>query len=456
MALISCLIIGLIIGPKKIAMFLNNKAVEQYNKGNMQAAIDFYLKSIKFNPDAQVYYNLACAYDAQDSTEQAIEHYKNALSLDENHSAAYQALADIFREQKEFNQAEIYLKKLNALNIPGAEQDLAELQEDKRTAIFNAAVSDYEQGRIQPAIGKLKETLRMDQRFIPAHKMLGEIYFSQNDLRKALGSYNAALKAGDNSPQIYSNMGLIYMQLENYPDAVEFLEKAYKLDPENLEIKHSFASVLRDNGQAQKALYLFKQIAEQEPEYPNIHNDLAGIYQTMGMTQDALLESSLAKDLALRSIASGDNQPWTSLSLAIACHGLGDNEKAKTILDKIIAQNSDFKQAYYIRAQVYEKLGDKQSANSDLRTARQLTRRVQAVPNLKIKRVKPDALVKAETDVTVDSDIIIKLTNGQTMQGKLKLETEELIVLEMDMGSSVGEIKFSKRKIQEIIKIKQD
>jgi tetratricopeptide (TPR) repeat protein len=459
LAFISCLIIGLIIGPKKIAMFLNNKAVEQYNKGNMQSAIDFYLKSIKFNPDAQVYYNLACAYDAQKRTEQAIEHYKNALSLDAKHPAACQALADIFRERNEFDQAEMYLKKLTALNIPNAQQDLADFQDDKKTAMFNAAINDYEQGRIQPAIGKLKEIVRLDQRFIPAHKMLGEIYFSQNDLGKALSSYNAVLRYGDSSAQVYSNMGLIYMQLENYPKSVEYLEKAYKLDPDSLEIKYSFASVLRDNGQAQKALYFFKQIAEQSPDYPNIHNDLAGIYRGMNAVQDAEMEFFKAKDSAVRMIASGDNQPWTSLSLAIACHGLGDSEKAETILNKIIAQNPDFQQAYYIRAQVYEKLGDKQSANSDLKTARQLARRVQAVPNLKIKRIKPDdsnntKKEEAKPDIIMDSDTIIKLTNGQTMRGKLKKETEGSIVLEMDMGSSAGEITFSKKKIQEIIKTK--
>ncbi|MFH1062160.1 MAG: tetratricopeptide repeat protein [Candidatus Omnitrophota bacterium] len=451
---IFCLAIGLIIGPKKIALVLNNKAVELYNKGETQSAIEIYTKSIKLHPNAQVYYNLACAYDAQNIAAKAIENYKNALSLDARQIAACRALADIYREQKDFGQAEMYLKKLNALNNQSAETDLSELKNEQLITLCNEAVSDYEQNDTKQAINKLSQVLKLDHGFAPAHKILGEIYLNQNDLGKAIVSYNAALKAGDNSPQVYSNIGLIYMRLENYPQAVEFLEKAQKLDPENLDIKYSFASVLRDNGQQQKALDFYKQIAAESPEYPNVHNDLAGLYQAMGSEKEAMLEFTRAKDTALRLKANGDNQPWTLLSLAIAHNGLNDAQKAKNIIDEIIKENPDFSHAYYIRAQVFKQLGDKQAANKDLGKARQLARKIKPASDRKSNKNKAVPVVKTQTAPTLKTDTVIKLTNGQTMQGKLKTETDKLVVLEINMGSSIGEITFSKKKIQEIIKTK--
>jgi tetratricopeptide (TPR) repeat protein len=452
-AFIVCLSISLIIGPQKIAMIFNNKAVEQYNKGNMPVAIDFYLKSLKFHPDAQVYYNLACAYDSQKQTDKAIENYKNALSLDKQHVEACQALADIYREKKDYSKAEMYLKELNALKNKSSQTDLSELKKEQLITLCNQAISDYEQNNPKQAIVELNQALRLDQENAPAHKILGEIFLGQNNLSKALASYTAALKAGDTSAQVCSNIGLIYMRLENYPKAVEFLEKAYKLDPDNLDLQYNFASVLRDNGQQQKAMAFYKQIAAKSPEYPNIHNDIAGIYQTMGAADDAMLEFSKAQDAALRLKTKGDKKPWTLLSLAIACNGLNDSQKAKDIIDKIIETNPDFSHAYYVRARVLKQLGDNSAAKRDLIKARQLARQTKPVSNLKTNKIKALPVINTPSPA-LKIDTVIKLTNGQTMQGRLKKETDTAVVLEMEMGSSVGQITFSKKKIQEIIKTK--
>ncbi|MBU1086765.1 MAG: tetratricopeptide repeat protein [Candidatus Omnitrophica bacterium] len=450
-ALIVCLGISLIIGLSRIAMLLNNKAVEQYNKGEMQAAIDFYTKSIKLCPKAQVYYNLACAYDAQGKIELAIEHYKNALSLDSSHAQACQALVDIYREQKDFNQAEMYLKKMNAINNPSAKSDLSQLKNEQLISLCNQANSDYQQNNIQQAIEKLEQVLALDHEFAPAHKMLGEIYLSRNDLEKAISSYKAAIKAKDNDPRLYRNIGVMYMQLENYPKAVEFMQKAHRMAPQDMEIKYSFASVLRDNQQSAKALALYQQIAEEDPRYQNIHNDLAGVYLAMGSEKQAVLEFEKARDIALTLQASGDKQPWTVLSLAIAYSGLNDAPKAKNIIDRIIRENPDFSHAYYMRSQVLKKLGYAKAADDDLQKARQIARKIKTVAQLKSNRVEPKTVKKPQQVSALKIDTIVKLKNGQTMRGKLKKQADTYVVLEVDMGSSIGEITFSNQKIQEII-----
>ncbi|MBU1045106.1 MAG: tetratricopeptide repeat protein [Candidatus Omnitrophica bacterium] len=443
----------LIFGPPRIAMLLNNKAVEQYNKGEMQAAIDFYTKSIKLYPTAAVYYNLACAYDAQGKIDQAIEHYKNALSHDSNHSQACRALVDIYRAQKDFNQAEMYLKKINALDNPSVKSDLIALKQEQLISLCNQAVREYEQGNTQQAIKKLQQAIALDSEFAPAHKMLGEIYLSLNDLGKASSSYKAAIKAGDNDPQLYSNIGVIYMRLENYSKAVEFMQKAYELAPKDIEIKYSFASVLRDNRQLERALGLYEQIAAEYPRYKNIHNDLAGVYQAMGSEKQAILEYEKARDIALKLQAGGDEQPWTRLSLAIAYNGLNNPEKAKNIIDKIIAENPEFSHAYYIRAQLFKKTGDIKAANADLLKARKLTRQIKPAAPTKSKRSEINTAKKTHPVSAFKMDTIIKLKNGQTIQGKLKKQTDNYVVLEMDMGSSRGEITFSKQKIKEIVSV---
>ena len=452
-AFILCWGIIIIFGPKKIAMVLNHKAVAKYNKGQVQEAIDLYAKSLKMYPEPKVYYNLACAYDAQNQIEKAIENYKNTLSLDLNHKQACWALADIYRQQKDFKQAEVYIKKFDALETGRGKSGLKELKSEQLISLCNQAINEYKQNNIKQAINVLKQVLVLDRNYAPAHKILGEIYYSRNDLSNAIISYTAAISFGDKDPLIYSNIGVMYMKLENYTQAVKFLQQATKLAPGNLNIKYSLASVLRDNNQTEKALNIYKQIADVSPQYQNIHNDIAGIYQLMGLAKKAMEEFKQAKQIALNLKAKGKSNSWTFLSLAIALDGLNEQEKAKIIINELILENPDFGHAYYIRARILKKEGQTRAANADLAKARKLARRVKPIGNVK-SSLKPNSR-KGESlsAVNLKIDTLVKLKNGQIIKGKLKKQTDSHIVLEINMGSSVGSISFSKQKILELIKL---
>ncbi len=452
-AFVFCLGLIAIVGPKKIAILMNNKAVVQYNKGQVQEAIDSYKKSLKLQPNTQVYYNLARAYDDNNQMELAIENYKNALSLDSNHKPACQALADIYREQKDFGQAEIYVKKLSELETGKSKTGLKELKNEQLISLCNQALSEYEQNNIKQAIVILKKVLALEYNYAPAHKILGGIYCNRNDLTEAIRSYSAAIRFGDKDPLIYSNIGIMYMKLENYPQAAKFLLQASELAPDNQDIKYNLASVLRDNNQTEKALNVYQQISKVSPEYPNIHNDIAGIYQSMGSEDKAKLEFSKAKNAVLGLKANGDIKPWDYLSLAIALDGLNEQEKAKSVINKLILENPELGHAYYIRARILKKTGQTQAANADLAQARKLARKIRPITNVNssLKTDSPKTAVKEPINLKIDT--LIKLKNGQTMKGKLKKQTDSYIVLEMDMGSSVGSITFSKQKVLEIINL---
>jgi len=402
------------------------------------------------HPDAQVYYNLACAYEAENQIKQAIDNYENALSLDSNHKQACLALADIYRKKKNFRRAEIYIKKLNE---PETKSRLKKLKNEQLISLCNQAINEYKQNNIKQAVIILKKVLTLDRNYVPAYKILGDIYYSRNDLSKSISYYTLVIRAGENDPVIYSNIGIMYMRLENYAQALRFLEKAAKLDSDNLNIKYSLASVLRDNKQPKKALNIYKQIVAVSPLYPNIHNDIADIYQSMGLAEKAEQEFERAKNIALGLKANGNSKPWTALSLGIALNGLNETKRAKRVIDELILKNPEFDHAYYIRARILKKLGQIKAANADLAKARELARKIKPNSNASSIAKVNSSKVESRSPINFKIDTVIKLKNGQMMKGRMKKQTDSYVVLEMDMGSSVGTITFSKQKIKEIIRV---
>lgn len=64
-------------------------------------------------------------------------------------------------------------------------------------------------------------------------------YYQNNDYHNAINCYNAILKKGYISPQLYYNIGNSYYKIEDIANAIYFYEKAKLLSPDNSDIIHN-------------------------------------------------------------------------------------------------------------------------------------------------------------------------------------------------------------------------
>jgi tetratricopeptide (TPR) repeat protein len=451
-------IAAFLIVPKKAAIILNSKAVEQYQEGNIDKAISLYKKSLKLSEHAEVYYNLAVAYDYNNDIEQAIQNYNQAIKLDPGHVKAHQSLAEIYRYRKDFDKASEHIKAADKISGTVNHEKLAIVEKDKAIDAYNQAVESYDKGNYDYAVRRLKQAITIDPSFAPAYKNLGDIYFEINDLYNAKRYYSEAIGFDHEKEKAYNGLGLVYMQLESYGKAKQCLERAYELAPDNVDIKYNFASVLRDNNQLDDAMAIYLEILNSNPAYPNLHNDIANIYLIKGDEQLAKHEFSKELSMAKKMIELGDTSASTALRCAIAYKGLNQLAKAKEALDKIIHAHPDFYHAYYIRSEVFAKMGDIISAESDLSKARVAAKKDKSMPKPKSSGSflpdQPAGAIAESLPRDLKADTVVTLTNGQKIKGRLKSHTDSKIVMEVDMGSATGQISFSSKKIKNIVTIK--
>jgi len=456
--LIIVICVGLYFIPPKLSVWINNRGVQAFNEKKIKEAIGLYKKSIKIHPNAQTYYNLGCAWKSIGEKNKAIVEFQRCIQKDPKYTKAYEAVISIYRQERDYEQAEFYANTLQALDKGNK---LLQGFKDKQVVnLYNQGVIFYKTGQLKKAKARFQEVLNLEPSFSKALIMLGEINFKQRNFYHALSYYNETLKAGiSDNPAVYNNMGIIYMNLEEYDKALIYLKRARYIDPDNQEIAYNLASALRDNGNFKKALKLYQKITAQDDYYPNIHNDIGGIFEALGNHEQAVNEYKKELDIADSLLSQGAKDKAIFVRKALSLNGLGKTQEAKEILDDVIKNNLAYRKAYFARAQIYEKSGEIKAGDEDLEIAKNLNRPKDAPENFPETPKEPVAAENSlqpkeqKKENIFKNDIKIILKNGQTIQARLKYETDKKIVIEIQSGASVSTISFSKSKIAEIERI---
>jgi tetratricopeptide (TPR) repeat protein len=105
--------------------------------------------------------------------------------------------------------------------------------------LFQAAESFYERGNFEKALKYFERLNRQHGKFLePSMKAdcyayMGDIYLFNEDFPKAIEFLNKAIDLDSNFPHYYYLLGMVYQTQENFRRAIEEFEKAVKLEPKN-------------------------------------------------------------------------------------------------------------------------------------------------------------------------------------------------------------------------------
>jgi tetratricopeptide (TPR) repeat protein len=182
-------------------------------------------------------------------------------------------------------------------------------------------------------------------------------------------------------------------------------------------------------------------------DYPNVHNDLGDIYHNLSRDNEALEE--YRKEIAYCQIqlAQTPQDPVTLNNLAYAYNGAGDAQKAKEIIDKVIASWPKYRQAYLTSAKIYELMGKANEAQGVLLKARSLSTETNFIDSGLARLNKGAATVNAVQFVEKDT---VYLKNGRQIRGRIKDEDAEKVALDVKIGNTFGCLVFYRNTIERI------
>lgn len=218
----------------------------------------------------------------------------------------YQRAAEAFRAQK-------YAEAAEALSIfenraPGF-----------RDALLLRAKALIHLGRHREAEQSLRRYLNSHAEAAEAKFLLGYVLFRQNQPSQSLAIYTAAAALQRPAADDFKIVGLDYVLLNDYPDAIRWLERSVKENPADAEALYHLGRAYYTQNWFDRAILAFQQALKLDPLYAKAHNNL-------GLALAAQNRLDIAEQAFRRAIQIGDEtgkkseQPYINLAELLIDH----------------------------------------------------------------------------------------------------------------------------------------
>jgi tetratricopeptide (TPR) repeat protein len=193
----------------------NNLALAAVDLGELELAEAHYRESLAIEPQPAIHNDLGYVLERQGLTEEAVEHYRKALELDETSASAHHNLAASLVRSGELSEAERHFRAA-----------LARQPSAKTYSGLGFAL--WKQGRADEAVASLNDAIEADPEFPAAYDQLGSILAEQGRLEEAAHNYQLAARKAP-SAAAHEKLSEILLRLGRMEEARKEMETAKAL-----------------------------------------------------------------------------------------------------------------------------------------------------------------------------------------------------------------------------------
>ena len=224
-----------------------------------------YTATLQKNPGCwMAHYNLGIALSEQGQTEEAIDHYRQAVALRPDYAEAHYNLGRLLVEQGQLDDAVAHYERAVAINPADAE------------AQNNLAVSLFGMGRVDDAIAHYQRALEIRPDYAEASCNLANALIAKADFDGAIARYAACLAA----------------------------------IPDQVEAQYNLASALLRKGRTDEAIVQYKKLLQLHPENADAHANLGSGLLATGRVGEATAEYAKALGISPDNVAALSNLAW--------------------------------------------------------------------------------------------------------------------------------------------------
>jgi tetratricopeptide (TPR) repeat protein len=287
--------------------------------------------------------NLAISLEQQGKLSEAIECYREAISINPLYFDAYIKIADDFIHLSRLNEARKYLDKVLQINpeLPAALQRYAQLMimegkavtdphsfekheifrmalaayynaegikfqnaGDYATALkrFESAITAYSKSselhitfgnalekaeRFKEALEQFKIAVSLDSLRSGVHVYLADALVRQGFTDDAIKRYKTALSLDSTQVTVRNSLGVLYVNNGYYDLAIEQFILAAHLQPSMLSVHNNIISVYAYMNKKAEAVVIFEQLLKTYPQNPELHYSLGKLLLEQGNAPEA-------------------------------------------------------------------------------------------------------------------------------------------------------------------------
>jgi tetratricopeptide (TPR) repeat protein len=179
---------------------------------------------------------------------------------------------------------------------------------------FNRANQMFTENQYRKAIAEYEAALKYDPNLIQAYRFLGESYkqlykpavetaLNKDIEKKALGALMKAHEIDPNNKEIIYSLGDMYDKLRNYDAAEKLYLRIIELEPGNMSNYYVVAEFYKRYGgekpeAAQKAESMYLRRLEADPENPQGYAYIANYYENLPASADNIEQAMSNFDMA--------------------------------------------------------------------------------------------------------------------------------------------------------------
>jgi tetratricopeptide (TPR) repeat protein len=153
---------------------------------------------------------------------------------------------------------------------------------------MNIAVAELQAGRLSEGVSLLKFLNAGKPRDADVLYLLGSALSDMGDLEHAEAYLRRALEVKPDFSKAMINLGVALIRMQQPGDAIEILEKAVKLDPNNQYAHRNLGACIGQTGRdAARAQFHLEFAIKLDPKDPQSWGALAILYRTQGKTDAA-------------------------------------------------------------------------------------------------------------------------------------------------------------------------
>ena len=298
-------------------------------------------------------------------SDQAIQHYRDSLSLVPNSWPIRNGLADAFLAAEQPEEALDVLE--DSLAITGSDFRSAD-------ALFLKGLALQELGDHEGSVRSLERSLELGlsvDREESARLLISspfaeraQSYFEMGDYGLAIQEWDRAIEVFPQNAPFYLNRGLAYFELGDPEQAARSYDESLQIDPLNANAYYNLGNAQKERGpnEYQSALDAYDEAIRLDPRRAEAYVGRGAVLTELGQLEKAIEDLNEAIRLNSRS---------TNIYIyrSQAFRGTGQLNPAIEDLSQVLLSDPQNIAAYLDRAAAYQELGEQERAIEDYNSA---------------------------------------------------------------------------------------
>ncbi len=263
------------------------KAGIYLEKGEYQKALNYYMTLEKeLSENADYHYNIGRCLEGVASTAKALKEYKKALEIDPQHRLANNYIMNIYQRLYKTTEKSKYYEE-------------AVLYADRQLEILENCYSYVERGllfldgyELEKAIADFEKGAQLNKEDLFTHNNAGYSYKILRELDKGIEELKKAVSMAEPGQTIlpYGNLASCYEISEQYEKAIECLDQAIVMFPENADMYERKGEIYTKMGQYKKAVEAYKKLYDfSGKDRCDVYIRIGDVYESAGCNVRAFL-----------------------------------------------------------------------------------------------------------------------------------------------------------------------